>query len=196
MNFIIENKNPSILSFRFDCTELLEFLESNKNNTKTEQISTYGLDFNQETLRSKIHWSVEKYEQTLSPILNFLSENKSLIIDYLIENSSRNNWPKGKSTIIAEETYIYKSLYIYYPGFSMDSHCDNRLILCSGFINLDDNESVTYFTKTLEGDEIFRCSGEKNKGYIWLNTDDSYHSVDLIVRERKIFFFNLVFAQF
>lgn len=192
----LEHKNPCIASFNFDGTKILELVNKNKDSMITHSAESYGFNFENEVLRSQLSWEVDQYSETIDPFKNYLESIKQEAVSLLIENSSSHEWPKDNITSISNELYLYATPYVYKKGFSMQSHRDNRLSVIAGCLNLDDNDDVTFFTDEKYGKEIFRCSGEKNKGYMWLNTEDGYHTVDLITKERTVMIFNFVFALF
>lgn len=90
------------------------------------------------------------------------------------------------------------------PGFHMSWHTDNRLIVASGIININDNEVSTLFQKNNKGQHNKRFMGhpddlvhtaqkEKNKGTFWLNTNDMWHMVPELDKERRILLINSYF---
>lgn len=90
------------------------------------------------------------------------------------------------------------------PGFHMSWHTDNRLIVASGIINVNDNEVSTIFQKSNKGelnkqfvgnkeDLIHIAQKEKNKGTFWLNTNDMWHMVPETPKERRIILVNCFF---
>ena len=88
-------------------------------------------------------------------------------------------------------------------GFSQPWHLDNRFIMISGSINVQDNVTSTYFAKEnnhwLEGGTTFdHCdliyTGRKTKftGTAWINTEHTWHCVPQITEEnRKTLLFNV-----
>lgn len=90
------------------------------------------------------------------------------------------------------------------PGFHMSWHTDNRLIVTSGVININDNDVSTLFQKTNTGEYDKKFTGdpnklihigqkEKNKGTFWLNTNNMWHMVPEISKERRILLVNTYF---
>lgn len=194
MHLKLEHKNPCIASFEFDGSKILDLMEKNKNSIITASRDEYGFGFDNEYLRSRLDYDVEGFHEAMDPLNKYLESIKSEAVELLINNSDTKEWPRGVSESISKELYLYTIPFIYRPGFYMQSHKDNRCSVIAGCLNLEENDNVTFFSREWEGEEIFRCSGTKNKGYMWLNTDDGYHTVDKIVRERKVVIFNFVFA--
>ena len=90
------------------------------------------------------------------------------------------------------------------PGFHMSWHTDNRLIVISGVININDNSVSTLFQNTNTGEYKKRFVGdpnnlthrghkEKNIGTFWLNTNDMWHMVPELTEERRIMLVNAYF---
>jgi hypothetical protein len=82
-------------------------------------------------------------------------------------------------------------------------HLDNRFIMISGSINVQDNETSTYFAKENfhwpnGGTSFDHCDliyqGRKNKftGTAWINTEHTWHCVPRITEDqRKTILFNV-----
>jgi hypothetical protein len=87
--------------------------------------------------------------------------------------------------------------------WSQPWHLDNRFIIISGSINIQDNETSTYFSKENYhwengGTSFDHCKiiykGRKNKftGTAWVNTEHTWHSVPRITEDqRKTILFNV-----
>lgn len=92
---------------------------------------------------------------------------------------------------------------IDHKGWSQPWHLDNRFIMISGSINIQDNETSTYFAKEnyhwVNGGTSFdHCKiiykGRKTKftGTAWINTEHTWHSVPRITEDqRKTILFNV-----
>jgi hypothetical protein len=116
--------------------------------------------------------------------------NKDLKEWFAEKIKSKNNW---NITIVLDR-----------PGFFMPWHLDNRLIIISGVLNLDQNCSPTMFQSNdsgwglgdFVGDKTkltYQGSTDKYKGTFWLNTDLTWHAVPKVSTERKIALFNVFF---
>jgi hypothetical protein len=87
--------------------------------------------------------------------------------------------------------------------WSQPWHLDNRFIMISGSINIQDNETSTYFAKenyhwSNGGTSFDHCKivykGRKTKftGTAWINTEHTWHSVPRIIEDqRKTILFNV-----
>lgn len=92
---------------------------------------------------------------------------------------------------------------IDYREWSQPWHLDNRFIMISGSINVQDNETSTYFAKenyhwSNGGTSFEHCKliyqGRKIKfsGTAWINTEHTWHSVPRITEDqRKTILFNV-----
>jgi hypothetical protein len=124
--------------------------------------------------------------------------------DYPLINLSFRQW-WDKTIIPTNRVGIQR--VIDSPGFNQPWHLDNRFMIASGIVNMQDNDTSTHFSKRNEywnnnGDTFDHCElvhvGRKEKftGTFWLNTQDMWHCVPLIKSTRKILLFNLMFCQF
>lgn len=86
------------------------------------------------------------------------------------------------------------------PGFHQGWHLDNRFVLLSGIINVQDNNTQTAFAREqlpwipedVNGDKIIhRGQNKKWTGTFWLNTEITWHCVPLVETTRKIILCNL-----
>lgn len=102
------------------------------------------------------------------------------------------------------DKYTGISVVLDKPGFSQPFHLDNRFSMWAGTLNLDDNETTTIFgTKESnwldkgldESERYYTSSGKKWTGTFWLNTENNYHGVPLVQKDRKVIIFNMHLAQ-
>lgn len=104
----------------------------------------------------------------------------------------------------ASKVKIGFSRVIDQPGFNQGWHLDNRFVLLSGIINMQDNDTQTTFAKErimrwvpeqVEHDYpekiIHRGQNKKWTGTFWLNTEITWHCVPLVETTRKIILCNL-----
>jgi len=104
----------------------------------------------------------------------------------------------------ASKVKIGFSRVIDQPGFNQGWHLDNRFVLLSGIINMQDNCTQTTFAKERimrwvpeqvehEYPEkiIHRGQNKKWTGTFWLNTEVTWHCVPLVESTRKIILCNL-----
>jgi len=104
----------------------------------------------------------------------------------------------------ASRTKIAFSRVIDQPGFNQGWHLDNRFVLLSGVINVQDNNTQTHFSHERimrwvpeqvehEFPEKIIHQGQNKKwtGTFWLNTEITWHCVPLVETTRKIILCNL-----
>jgi len=88
------------------------------------------------------------------------------------------------------------------PGFSQPWHLDNRFVMVSGSINIQDNTTQTRFAKQNfhwdnGGTDFQHCelihAGQSKKftGTAWINTEHTWHCVPKVVDERRTILFNV-----
>jgi len=92
---------------------------------------------------------------------------------------------------------------IDYKDWNQPWHLDNRFIMVSGSINIQDNETSTYFSKENfhwpnggtsfdHCDLIYKGRNTKFTGTAWLNTEHTWHCVPRITEDqRKTILFNV-----
>lgn len=92
---------------------------------------------------------------------------------------------------------------IDHQGWSQPWHLDNRFVMISGSINIQDNITSTHFAKEnfhwLNGGEnfdhcdlIYKGRTTKFSGTAWINTEHTWHCVPRVVEEqRKTILFNV-----
>ena len=76
------------------------------------------------------------------------------------------------------------------PDFDQPYHLDFRFSMWAGIINLQDNDTGTIFTTDHKNytdlTHYYQASGKKFTGTFWLNTENNWHSVPKITKERKV----------
>jgi len=89
------------------------------------------------------------------------------------------------------------------PGFSQPFHLDNRFSMWAGSINLEDNDTTTIFTtennhwinQGLDPSEYYyKANGKKFTGTFWVNTENNWHGVPLVKKERRVIVCNQMLA--
>lgn len=114
-------------------------------------------------------------------------------------------YPKNQTKNLLNNNYKIGILpTIDYEGFSQPWHLDNRFIIISGSINVQDNEVKTHFADknyhwTTNGKSFDNCNvihrgrNKKFEGTCWLNTDTTWHCVPYVPAMRKTILFNAFF---
>ena len=112
-----------------------------------------------------------------------------LLIEKFLEIDTQKRWP-NISKSISKSMNIYLSLITDLPGYKMVEHLDNRSVYAAGYLNIFDNESLTVINPTKKSifrkTSGYRAPGEKGRGVIWLNTENSWHWVNKVSQDRKI----------
>lgn len=88
-----------------------------------------------------------------------------------------------------EDKYVFLAVKDM-PGFDQPYHLDFRFSMWAGIINLQDNDTGTIFTTDHKNytdlTHYYQASGKKFTGTFWLNTENNWHSVPMITKERKV----------
>ena len=88
-----------------------------------------------------------------------------------------------------ENKYVFLAVQDM-PGFDQPYHLDFRFSMWAGIINLQDNDTGTTFTKDHKNytdlSYYYQASGKKFTGTFWLNTENNWHSVPKITKERRV----------
>jgi len=89
-------------------------------------------------------------------------------------------------------------------GFDQPYHLDNRFSMWAGSINLADNNTKTIFSKENTHwmdkghdpeNRYYQASGKKWTGTFWLNTENNWHGVPLVTKDRRAIVCNLLLAS-
>jgi len=206
MNIIEINKDPAIIDVefpefeRFNTDKLFEAAPSRINygelDVEAERLTILPLNDNNEEF--------DNFSKELYTPLRLIT--KKLIeldpIRYPLFDSP--NFDLWYTKRFASRVKIGFSRIIDSPGFHQSWHIDNRFVLLSGIINLQDNETQTHFASERimrwmpeqvehEYPEKIRHRGRNKKwqGTFWLNTETQWHCVPLVTTTRKILLCNL-----
>lgn len=166
----------------------------------------YG-DLHVEGGRSELHF--DDYDSTFKKFQDEFEESIDIITKYLLSldtisypiHCDMDFWYDRRIKDIGGR---HAFLTLDQPGFHMSWHTDNRLIVVSGIININDNSVSTLFQDNNTGQRHKRFVGdpnnlthtaqkEKNKGTFWLNTNDMWHMVPELTEERRILLINSYF---
>ena len=79
-----------------------------------------------------------------------------------------------------------------HQGFKQGWHLDNRFIIISGSINIQDNLTSTQFSKENADNLIYQGRTTKFTGTAWLNTEHPWHRVPKVTEDvRKTLLFTI-----
>jgi hypothetical protein len=193
MIFKLLDTEIPIVEYYYDTTEL-EMMFDNLQDSFYAPSSDHKLaSLDKRKISDSNEFKINSSWKELEKAFNYQKEH---LVKTFIENDNKGRYPKNVVKEISKSLTSYILPSIDYPGFQMDYHLDTRLSFCQGFLNVVENESLTSFKTSKDGKEIFKCSGKKNIGYFWLNTENSYHAVDIVTKKRKIILFNILFVPF
>jgi hypothetical protein len=120
-----------------------------------------------------------------------LEKSKFNLVDNFLKIDTENRWPNIPKQI-SDQIVIYRSVVADMPGYAMEPHIDNRSVYAAGYLNVFDNDPVTVIstqkksTFGLKKTKEYRAPGEKGRGAIWLNTDNSWHWVNQVTQDRRV----------
>lgn len=107
---------------------------------------------------------------------------------------SKNNFDDKVAFMIVEDK----------AGFSQPYHLDNRFSMWAGSINLADNDTGTIFSNSNHSwenlghdpeERFYKATGQKFKGTFWLNTENNWHAVPYLNKDRRAIVCNLLLAS-
>lgn len=206
MNIIEISKDPAILDVEFP---ELERFDTDKLFAATPGRVDYGnLDVEPQRFtifpRDDVNDEFSKLSKELYDPLRIITKR---LIDLdplrypLFDSPNFDVWYTKR---YASKTKVAFSRVIDQPGFNQGWHLDNRFVLLSGIINMQDNETQTAFSRERimrwmpeqvehEFPEkiIHRGRNKKWTGTFWLNTELTWHCVPLVPSTRKIILCNL-----
>lgn len=131
------------------------------------------------------------YKKGTSPLLDKVIElgpTKEQYLDIIYDDQyqhlTRHHWPVKRENL---ESFVNVSTNIFCdpPQFHMSNHFDNRIQVILSIINLKDNECGTIFHKEgmkpgiIKDDYgiIYESSKNNGEGVVFLNTEDTPHSI-------------------
>jgi hypothetical protein len=187
IEFTTANVESPVVEFTYPVDDLQHLFDKCKTWNSNEEFNGLGYKDLNKRLMCK--------GNTISSLAfdNFsreLENSKLLLIEKFLEIDTQNRWPNISKSISKSMT-IYLSLITDLPGYTMSEHLDNRSVYAAGYLNIFDNESLTvinstrksFFGKTKEIE--YQAPGEKGRGAIWLNTENSWHRVNPVSQDRK-----------
>lgn len=125
-----------------------------------------------------------------------LENSKRNLVEQFLKIDTGLRWPNIPQQI-SNQLIIYVSRVADLPGYKMGPHIDNRTVYAAGYLNIFDNDSVTVLstqrtpTFGFKQAEEYHAPGAEGTGAIWLNTDNSWHWVNPVVRDRRILMISL-----
>jgi hypothetical protein len=117
--------------------------------------------------------------------------SKYQLVKKMLEIDTEHRWPNIPAQI-SNQVHVYARLVSDLTGYSMNPHIDNRSVYAAGYLNVFDNESLTVVSTkkpSMFNLSKYRAPGKAGSGTIWLNTENSWHWVNKVSRDRRIILF-------
>ena len=124
-------------------------------------------------------------------LVQSMKDTKLSLVNHMLNVDTKNRWPKIPLQI-SKQMVVYLFLVADLPEYRMEPHIDNRSVYAAGYLNVFDNDPVTVIStqqRSLFGIKKpteYYASGKKGTGTIWLNTDNSWHWVNKVNRDRRV----------
>ena len=191
---IIDIEIPELQSFDFDSYFNLSAKRSDYGNLVVAQ--------GRETITHDHALHTELFKIMAEPIFN-ISKNLHSIDSIRYPLFRYKSFEEFYKKDILQRGQIGILGTIDYKEWNQPWHLDNRFIMISGSINIQDNETSTYFAKenfhwSNGGTSFDHCDliyqGRKTKftGTAWINTEHTWHCVPRITEDqRKTILFNV-----
>jgi len=196
------SKDPAIVDIEIPELELFDFDSYFKLTSKREDYGNLGVEQGRETITHHHSLHTTLFKIMADPIFNITKNLLSMDIH-------RYPLPRNKTF----EEFYEKEIRrrdrigilgtIDYKEWNQPWHLDNRFIMISGSINIQDNQTSTYFAKENYhwpnvGTDFDHCNliyqGRKTKftGTAWINTEHTWHCVPRVTEDqRKTILFNV-----
>jgi hypothetical protein len=185
IEFTTANKESPVVEFDFPVDNLQYLFDESQTWSSTKEFNGLGYKGLNKRL---IHKSNEISSLAFDNFSQELENSKLSLVKKFLEIDTQNRWPNISESIF-KSMNIYLSLITDLPGYTMAEHLDNRSVYAAGYLNIFDNESLTVINstkKSIFGKSGYRAPGKKGCGVIWLNTENSWHWVNKVSRDRKI----------
>jgi hypothetical protein len=116
----------------------------------------------------------------LQQILDIVKEeSQTLLKNINTRQEFKDKWCLDYNEQLLNNTKLTCMFVCDKPGFSLDSHIDSRLQVCTGmffFNNFDDIKQSTTFYTTHQGENPIRLSSKYGTGWYAANDQDNWHS--------------------
>ena len=193
LEFTTASVEPPVVEFSYDVSELQSFFDG-------YQLWDPNLD-----LKGLGYTTLNKRLMRPCNVINgaawrnfkqVIEGSKYDLVQKFLSIDTQKRWPNIPEQI-SERLTIYRSLIADLPGYSMQPHVDNRSVYAAGYLNIFDNDPVTEIQgqKTsvfgLKKSSNYLAPGKAGQGVIWLNTENSWHWVNKVSRDRRILMISL-----
>jgi len=196
------SNDPAIVDIDIPELESFDFDSYFNLSAKRNDYKNLGVEQGRETITSDHPLHTELFKVMAEPIFN-ITKNLLSMDTHRYPLVFHKSFEEFYQKEIIKRDKIGISGTIDYKEWSQPWHLDNRFIMISGSINIQDNETSTYFAKenaywTNGGTTFDHCDliyqGRKTKfsGTAWLNTENTWHCVPRITEDqRKTILFNV-----
>jgi hypothetical protein len=168
---ILDIEIPELDKFNFDSYFNLPFKRANYGNLNVEQ-GRFIVDTNWYTYYTLSRIMSKPLEQITKKLLSM-----DLIRYPVVQKRRYKTWVAGTAD---------------HQGFKQGWHLDNRFIMISGSINIQDNLTSTQFSKKNADNLIYQGRTSKFTGTAWLNTEHTWHRVPQVIEDvRKTLLFTI-----
>jgi hypothetical protein len=196
------SNDPAIVDIDIPELESFDFDSYFKLTAKRGDYGNLGVELGRETIRYNHPLHTELYRVMADPIFNITKNLLSMDTQRypLFRNKTFEEFYEKE---ILQTENIGISGTVDHKEWNQPWHLDNRFIMISGSINIQDNETSTYFAKENShwpggGTSFNHCNliyqGRKTKftGTAWLNTEHTWHCVPRVTEDqRKTILFNV-----
>lgn len=181
---LVVNEPPIVQTFY-----KIENLESTFNQINKEENFALGS-------RNFIsRWTEYGQGQEIQELYKYFNSIKKDIILSLLNSGDHIRYHKNDWDRLVDRLHFSMFPLIDKKGYNLGWHIDHRLLFANGILNIIDNESNTKFSKEQGGKEIHAVNGDKNVATFWLTTENNWHCVNEITRDRFIVAFSLSFYE-
>ena len=196
------SNDPAIVDIEIPELESFDFDSYFNLSAKRGDYGNLGVEQGRETIRYDHPLHTELYNIMANPIFN-ITKNLLSMDTQRYPLHRYKSFEEFYKTEIIKRDKIGISGTIDHKEWSQPWHLDNRFIMISGSINIQDNETSTYFSKEnyhwLNGgtsfdhcEIIYKGRSTKFSGTAWINTEHTWHSVPRITEDqRKTILFNV-----
>ena len=196
------SNDPAIVDIEIPELESFDFDSYFNLSAKRGDYGNLGVEQGRETIRYDHPLHTELYNIMANPIFN-ITKNLLSMDTQRYPLHRYKSFEEFYKTEIIKRDKIGISGTIDHKEWSQPWHLDNRFIMISGSINIQDNQTSTYFAKenyhwSNGGTSFDHCKiiykGRNTKftGTAWINTEHTWHSVPRIIEDqRKTLLFNV-----
>jgi hypothetical protein len=202
MKLTVVSNDPAIVDIEIPELESFDINSYFNLAAKRGDYGNLGVEQGRETIRYDHPLHTELYKVMAEPIFN-ITKNLLSMDTHRYPLFRYKSFEEFYKREIIKRDKVGISGTIDHKKWSQPWHLDNRFIMISGSINMQDNQTSTYFSKenaywTNGGTTFDHCNliyqGRKTKfsGTAWINTEHTWHCVPQVTEDqRKTILFNV-----